>query len=183
MVLDPGTLRTLPPEEVANGLSEMVKYGAIADETLFAQMASGGYDEARAARCVEIKADFVRQDEHDGGARQALNFGHTIGHAIERASNFLISHGRAVAIGMALVARRLGPMGWCSADTANAIVDALRGFSTDRLLIRGGRTGGARPARQEAPGRFPHVGHGAAHRRVRVRPAGGPIGGFHPDGR
>ena len=104
----------------------MVKYGAIADETLFAQMASGGYDEARAARCVEIKADFVRQDEHDSGARQALNFGHTIGHAIERASNFLISHGRAVAIGMALVARASAKMGWCSADTANAIVDALR---------------------------------------------------------
>lgn len=126
VVVDMGTLHTLPPEEVANGLSEMVKYGAIADETLFAQMASGGYDEARAARCVEIKADFVRQDEHDGGARQALNFGHTIGHAIERASNFLISHGRAVAIGMALVARASAKMGWCSADTANAIVDALR---------------------------------------------------------
>ena len=126
VVVDMGTLHTLPPEEVANGLSEMVKYGAIADETLFAQMASGGYDEARAARCVEIKADFVRQDEHDSGARQALNFGHTIGHAIERASNFLISHGRAVAIGMALVARASAKMGWCSADTANAIVDALR---------------------------------------------------------
>lgn len=168
VVVDMGTLHTLPPEEVANGLSEMVKYGAIADETLFAQMASGGYDEARAARCVEIKADFVRQDEHDSGARQALNFGHTIGHAIERASNFLISHGRAVAIGMPCRAR-LGQNGLVQRGHGQRHCGRAAGqLSTDRLPVPGGRAGGIRLARQEAPGRFPHAGHGAAHRRVRA---------------
>ena len=56
-------------------------------------------------RCVELKRDVVMEDEYDTGARMKLNLGHTFGHGIEAASHFTVSHGKAVAIGMALVAR------------------------------------------------------------------------------
>lgn len=126
VLADLDTLDTLPAEKVADGLSEMVKYGVIADHALFAEMKTGGYNEDRAVRCVEIKRDFVLRDERDEGARQALNFGHTIGHAIERASAYEISHGHAVAIGMAMMARASAKRGWCAPCVEAEILEALR---------------------------------------------------------
>ena len=125
VLADIDTLKTLPDEQVADGLSEMVKYGVIADKDLFAEMKQGGYTEARAVRCVEIKRDFVLRDERDEGARQALNFGHTIGHAIERASGYAISHGHAVAIGMAMMVHASVKRGWCEAAVEEEILAAL----------------------------------------------------------
>lgn len=125
VLADMDTLSTLPEAQVADGLAEMIKYGVIADAELFQAMAAGGYDEARAARCVEIKRDFVAQDERDEGARQALNFGHTMGHAIERASGYQISHGHGVAIGMVMISRAAARAGLCSREVAEDIARAV----------------------------------------------------------
>jgi 3-dehydroquinate synthase len=91
VVADPDTLDTLPPREFAAGMAEVIKYGAIADRALFERVA-GGVNLADAdladivARCVEIKARIVERDEFETkGERALLNFGHTIGHAIEKA--------------------------------------------------------------------------------------------------
>ena len=86
----------------------MIKYGILYDPALFAQLERDGLDfdrEAVIARCVCWKRDVVMEDEFDTGARMKLNLGHTIGHGIEARSNFSLSHGKSVAVGMAIVAK------------------------------------------------------------------------------
>ena len=128
VAIDPDTLATLPPEVLADGVSEALKTGAIADRALFDLLAKG-YDPAEAeevvARCVRIKRDLVEADERDTGARQLLNFGHTIGHAVEKASGYAISHGRAVALGMLLEARGAEAAGFAKESSAEPIRRAL----------------------------------------------------------
>ena len=115
MVLcDTDTFQTLDPARIADGAAEIVKHAVISDEKLFDVMAAQDWQsdiDAIVARNVEIKRSFVLQDEHDLGQRQMLNFGHTIGHAVEAWSRFRLSHGQAVAVGMVMetrAARRLG---------------------------------------------------------------------------
>jgi len=101
-------LNTLPEDIFRDGCAEVIKYGILYDPALFAHLEEKGlcFDrEAVIARCVELKRNIVAQDEFDTGARMKLNLGHTIGHGIERCSNYAISHGRAVAIGTAIVSR------------------------------------------------------------------------------
>ena len=108
---DLDVLRTLPQREIATGLGEIIKYGIIYDADFFAWLEVNRVDvlalEPAAtaymiARSCEIKADVVRQDEHEGGLRRILNFGHTIAHAIEKETGYArYRHGEAVAIGMA----------------------------------------------------------------------------------
>ena len=107
VLCDTDTLKTLRELDVQNGLAEMLKYGIICDCDLFSQVASYKENdlEALIARCVEIKRDIVSADEFDKGQRMLLNLGHTIGHAVEAASNFKITHGHGVAIGTAIIAR------------------------------------------------------------------------------
>ncbi len=106
VLCDPQVLRTLPANVYADGMAEVVKYGMICDRALFEALESDGLDDAEIIkRCVAIKRNVVQADEHDHGCRQLLNFGHTVGHAVEKCSEFAISHGSAVAIGMAMVAR------------------------------------------------------------------------------
>ena len=76
-------------------------------------------------RCVEIKRDVVDADEREGGIRQTLNLGHTIGHAIEAASEYRLGHGSCVAAGMCFMARACARLGRCSDRTAEKIVDAV----------------------------------------------------------
>ena len=110
VLVDPELLLTLPAAEWCNGLAEMVKHAIIADEDLFCWLeehaASMGapsvLDDHPLRRCVEIKAGVVQQDEREAGLRAILNFGHTVGHALESASGHALSHGRAVALGMLL---------------------------------------------------------------------------------
>ncbi|MDR0531467.1 MAG: 3-dehydroquinate synthase [Oscillospiraceae bacterium] len=107
VLCDPLLLRTLPPEQYADGLAECLKYGVLWDEVLFAQLERGALfqvTERQIARCVELKRDVVLRDERDKGQRQLLNLGHTIGHAIEQASGFAIGHGAAVGLGMLMIA-------------------------------------------------------------------------------
>lgn len=107
VLCDTKMLDTLEPEIFADGMAEVIKYGVLADEDLFLKVKDGDVKdniEEIIARCVEIKRDIVSVDEFDKGKRQLLNFGHTLGHAIEAESNFAISHGTAVAMGMCLAA-------------------------------------------------------------------------------
>ena len=107
VLCDTSLLETLEAEVFADGMAEVIKYGVLADEELFNKVKDGKVKENIEdiiARCVEIKRDIVGEDEFDKGKRQLLNFGHTLGHAIEAESNFEISHGTAVAIGMVLAA-------------------------------------------------------------------------------
>jgi 3-dehydroquinate synthase len=115
VLCDLDTFRTLPKREYISGLAEVIKYGVIYDAVLFAQFERNlpkllQRDPATlrdvVARCCEIKADVVGQDETEGGLRAILNFGHTIGHAIENSSGYgKFLHGEAIAIGQVAAAR------------------------------------------------------------------------------
>ncbi|MBU1020470.1 MAG: 3-dehydroquinate synthase [Firmicutes bacterium] len=103
VIVDPDTLQTLSQKQKNNGIAELIKYGLIADKSLFAEICDNNVwedIEHYIIRSIEIKRDFVVDDEHDNGKRQILNFGHTIGHAIEQDSKYQLLHGEAVAIGM-----------------------------------------------------------------------------------
>ena len=134
VVCDEDFLATLPEEEFKNGMGEVIKYGCIADKNLLEKLSSpGGGLEEIIARCVEIKADFVAKDEFDNGERQKLNFGHTLGHAIEKASGFAVPHGQAVGIGMRVICRWAEERGLTPKGCADAI-EAL----TDKFgMIKG----------------------------------------------
>lgn len=108
VICDMDTLDTLPVESFQDGCAEVIKYGVLYDPDLFAYLKKAGLSfdrESVVARCVALKSQVVTQDELDTDQRQLLNLGHTIGHAIEKCSDFAVSHGRAVSIGMAMVAR------------------------------------------------------------------------------
>ncbi|MCR5042007.1 MAG: 3-dehydroquinate synthase [Clostridia bacterium] len=131
VLCDTGTLDTLPEEVFIDGCAEAIKYGILGDEKLFEHLKEKGpgFDrEYVISRCIESKRDLVMQDEFDRGRRRLLNLGHTTAHAAEKLSDYSLSHGRAVAMGIASVARAAAADGTCSADCAARIVDALRRF-------------------------------------------------------
>lgn len=131
VLCDTDTLNTLPREIFLDGCAEVIKYGILYDREFFSYLAQIGPDfdrEQVIARCVELKRNVVMEDEFDTGARMKLNLGHTIGHGIEAQSNFSISHGKAVATGMAIVARAAAAMGTCSVETKEQIIAAIELF-------------------------------------------------------
>jgi 3-dehydroquinate synthase len=115
VIADLDTLTTLPPREIRAGLAEVIKYGVILDASFFAYLeehleaALGGAAEVLEAivlRCCTLKAAVVAGDERESGRRAILNFGHTIGHAVEAGTGFTTyRHGEAVAMGMVAAAR------------------------------------------------------------------------------
>lgn len=107
VLCDCDTFETLSSDIFADGRAEALKYGAIRDVALFDRLKTGDFSEivAIVKRCVEWKAAIVGADEFESGERKLLNFGHTLGHAIEKESGYQITHGHAVAIGMALMAK------------------------------------------------------------------------------
>lgn len=131
VLCDTDCLNSLPTDIFRDGCAEVIKYGVLYDPALFRYLAQTGLDfdrEAVIARCVELKRNVVAEDEFDTGARMRLNLGHTVGHGVEAHSNFAISHGKAVAIGMAIVTRAASALGICSDDTRNAVLTALEKF-------------------------------------------------------
>ena len=135
VAMDPAVLDTLPDEEFRTGLAEAVKHGAIADAGYFEFLA----ESARAilnrspnalARLItgsiRIKAGVVGRDAAESGERAILNFGHTVGHGVERATAYSIHHGQAVAIGMVVEARLGERIGVTEEGTADRIESALR---------------------------------------------------------
>ena len=131
VLCDIDTMNTLPQEIFRDGCAEVIKYGILYDSQLFTQLAKSGLAferESVIARCVELKRNVVMEDEFDTGARMKLNLGHTVGHGVEAASNFAVSHGKAVAIGTAIIARAAYAEGFCSAETLTSILSVLTGF-------------------------------------------------------
>ncbi len=132
VLVDTSLLATLPEHFFIDGCGEVLKYGVIFDKELFAQLEACSASDMRVAdvitRCVELKRDVVNADEKEAGARQLLNYGHTLGHAIEKLSNFTITHGFAVACGMVLAARASVARGWMPAADAQRIERTVRAW-------------------------------------------------------
>ncbi|MBR5232206.1 MAG: 3-dehydroquinate synthase [Clostridia bacterium] len=130
VICDTDALETLPEETYRDGLAECFKHGVLSDESLFELLAAGDYRknaEEMIARNIAVKASFVAGDERDKGKRQLLNLGHTLGHAAEKLSGYTLTHGRAVAAGMACAARIALKLGICTPDVPERIEAALRG--------------------------------------------------------
>ena len=120
VISDIDTLKTLPAGELATGLAEVIKSAAIRNREFFAFLEKNlgraksldeGVLEEIVFQTAKIKAEIVEKDERDSGLRNILNYGHTIGHAVESVSDFKIGHGQAVAIGMLAAARISNMMG------------------------------------------------------------------------
>ena len=132
MVLcDTDTFNTLPEEVFAEGVAETLKHGLIADAAFFRFLMDA--DICRnigvvVRRNVEIKAAVVGEDERERGRRKLLNFGHTLGHAIEKCSGYAVTHGHAVAIGMVLASRAAERLGFSPDGTLDAVLAACRRF-------------------------------------------------------
>ncbi len=130
VLCDTLTLNTLSPEIFRDGCAEVIKYGFIADNDLLYLLKEPILPriEEIIARCVTIKRDIVCEDEQDLGLRQLLNFGHTFGHAIESLSGYTVSHGSAVAIGMAIMTRAAVSKGLCDKTVQSALEALLRQY-------------------------------------------------------
>jgi len=133
--IDLDFLKTLPDEQFRSGLSEVIKYGAIEApdllNTIEAAAAAGGLREPSflekiVTTACRIKKGLVELDEQDRGIRRILNFGHTVGHAVEAASAYFLSHGEAVAIGMVAAASFSEQLHRLPADDRRRIVSAIR---------------------------------------------------------
>ncbi len=154
VICDPELLSTLPEEQFAEGMAEIIKYGMIKNlsllETLerslplyklnpavartvrgFSPIVESLYRTYHTqlpdiiGRCIETKAVYVENDEFDNGERHLLNFGHTIGHAIEAASSYVIPHGFAVAMGMAAITRHAEALRICPKGTSKRLETLL----------------------------------------------------------
>ena len=131
VLCDIDTLSKLPEGVFHDGCAEVIKYGILYDMDLFNRLAEYGLNFHREdviARCVELKRNVVMEDEFDTGSRQKLNLGHTIGHAIEAQSDFTVSHGQAVAMGMSIVAKASNAISICDCITACKIESILEQF-------------------------------------------------------
>ncbi len=137
VLMDFGVLRTLPKEEFLSGMAEVIKYGVILDAELFdyldknrEKIVSLDSDALThiIRRSCEIKADVVIKDEREGGLRSILNFGHTIGHALETAENYTMRHGYALAIGMTYASRLAHRTGLCDASVPDRVEKLIKSY-------------------------------------------------------
>jgi 3-dehydroquinate synthase len=135
--IDPDLLKTLPTRYVHDGLAEAVKYGCIGDRELFEIFESLETEADLDSHMEEIilhsvlqKTRVVEEDEFDNGLRQTLNFGHTIGHAVERYFHYsTFTHGEGVAMGMSLLTEQTEKMGLTEKGTASRLIRVLRKLS------------------------------------------------------
>ena len=134
VLIDPDCLATLEPRVFSDGMAEVIKCGCIADAELFETLEATELDEV-VLRCCDIKRQVVEQDEFDTGRRMILNFGHTIGHAVENFYNYeKYTHGEAVAIGMYNVTLAGERMGITAPGTAEKIRAVLKLYSLPYAL-------------------------------------------------
>jgi 3-dehydroquinate synthase len=129
VLIDPEVLKTLPPRELRAGMAEVIKYGVIWDAGLFAQLEdSKRLDQMRyisadllrqiLTKSCQAKADVVSKDERESGLRAILNYGHTIGHAVESLTGYkLVNHGEGVAIGMVAASKLALELGLWDSDS------------------------------------------------------------------
>ena len=128
VICDYGTLKTLSEETFSDGCAEMIKHGFILSEELFEMLKKPVEPQIEdiIARNITIKKDIVAMDEKDNGIRQILNFGHTAGHGIEKHSGYSVTHGKAVAAGMAVACRGAYRAGFCSEDCYTQLIEVLK---------------------------------------------------------
>lgn len=128
---DTDSFRSLPAERVAEGWAEIVKTAFLRGGELWELVsgeAPGERLEEIIAACLRYKGELVAADEFDEGERQLLNFGHTVGHAVERCSGWRWHHGQAVAAGMAIITRACCRRGLCGAETLRRLEETLDRF-------------------------------------------------------
>jgi 3-dehydroquinate synthase len=136
VVCDLATLATLGPRELRSGCAEIIKYGAVCSAPLFARLEKGGLEKVLArdagtlpeivAECVRLKADVVQRDEFDKrGIRNVLNFGHTIGHALELTVDAALTHGEAISIGMIAATHIAMKLGTCEKEFFDRLLALL----------------------------------------------------------
>lgn len=134
VVVDVGCLNTLSPAQFADGCGEVVKHGVIADADLFAELEKTPLtlellrkDVNRVAllvaRNIDIKRAVVAADEREANQRKLLNFGHSIGHAVEACEGYKLGHGNCVAIGMCAMSRACASLGFCDTEVPDRIWD------------------------------------------------------------
>lgn len=130
VICDYSTLDTLPENIFADGCAEVIKYGIINDRPLFEKLKAPIMPQIEdiIENCVRDKRDIVNEDERDVGIRQLLNLGHTAAHSIETLSNFAISHGSAVSMGMALITRAAVSLGLCPEADLDEIICMLKSY-------------------------------------------------------
>lgn len=137
--IDVNTLQTLPQREFRNGIAEVIKYAAILDKDLFSFLeknhqkiinhtAKGEHVPLMhiIQQCCKLKKVIVEKDEKEIGFRKILNFGHTIGHAVESISNYELSHGEAIAIGMVAEARISFSLGLLNSSEVERLISLLK---------------------------------------------------------
>lgn len=132
VLCDTNALSTLPPAVYAEGWAEIIKYGMIRSRELLdflLENPAGTNTEWVISHCLSIKAEVVNADEEDHGLRQLLNFGHTLGHAIERCSGYRYFHGEGVAIGMHLMTKACVKQGKCPAECLSVLDTLLNKYS------------------------------------------------------
>lgn len=131
VLCDPETLSTLSPRLFSDGMAEVIKYGVIFDKAFFnflSENEAKAHLETVIETCVKLKRNVVEQDEKDKGLRGLLNFGHTLGHAVEGCSDFSVSHGSAVAIGMVLASRGAYRTGMTAEDCTVPLLEILQKY-------------------------------------------------------
>lgn len=134
--IDPNLLNTLPPRVLHDGIGEVIKYSMISQTSLFADLTSYQDDQEFLANiesiisiCCQIKQQYVEEDEKDTGSRMTLNFGHTIGHAIENFFHYeTYTHGEAISIGMARITEQSEALGITEPGTAKRLIDLIKKF-------------------------------------------------------
>jgi 3-dehydroquinate synthase len=137
VLMDPDVLKSLPQAEFLAGMAEVIKYGVIQDASFFEYLYRNrekilALDPDALShiiqRSCEIKAEVVSKDEREGGLRAILNFGHTVGHAIETAGNYTMRHGEALAIGMVYASKLAHKSGLCDASVPERIEMLIQSY-------------------------------------------------------
>lgn len=131
VLVDVALLASLDRQELASGLAELAKIALIADAELFAAIETRGPampEASHVAQAIALKAAVVQKDPFEKNERKLLNLGHTLGHALETASDFSWRHGEAVAVGIAAICRLSAERGWVSVDESKRIIRALEGL-------------------------------------------------------
>ena len=131
---DPTVLDTLPAENRAEGMAEIIKCGMIGSAALFSSLSATPSAEEMIRAAVQIKKRFTESDEKDNGERKKLNFGHTLAHAAETLSEGNMSHGKAVAAGMYAVTKASVKNGICPSDVLTALEKLLDRYALPKVF-------------------------------------------------
>ena len=134
VICDTKAFDTLDSRQVSCGFAEIIKYAVMCDTELFEQLEEDKYDYVSLVeRCIKIKRDIVQRDEFDRGERKLLNLGHTLRHAVEKHSEFSLTHGEAVAIGLVMISHISEVKGYAKEPVLERISELLKkyGLPTD----------------------------------------------------